>query len=179
MDAADDKRNVMDKYKGWMEDLIKEDLKKNFLPYAVCMEQWQGDFNFATLVRNANAFGAKEVYYIGQKKWDRRGAVGTHHYTEVKYLQNLEELKALRSIYPTVVGVDNIPGSSDLCDMIWKPNTLLIFGEEGTGLTKEVIEMCDYIVQIPMRGSVRSLNAGVASGIIMYDVANSSLGEAK
>ncbi|HVI41292.1 MAG TPA: TrmH family RNA methyltransferase [Anaerovoracaceae bacterium] len=164
-----DTRNIIDRYKGWMEDLIREDLKKRSFPYAVCMEQWQGDFNFGTLIRNANAFGAQEVFYIGKKNYDRRSTVGTHHYTSVKFLSDLEELKTLRQIYSNFIGVDNVPGSVEMNSFQWQPNSLLIFGEEGTGLTKEVIELCDHIVAITMYGSVRSLNAGVASGITMND----------
>jgi len=48
------------------------------------------------------------------------------------------------------------------------PNTLFVFGEEGVGLTPAMQDMCEDIVEIPMYGSVRSLNCGVASGIVMY-----------
>lgn len=168
-----DSRNIADRYKGWMLDLIKEDLNKNTFPYAVCMENWQGDFNLGTLVRNANAFGAKEVFYVGEKKhWDRRSAVGTHHYTMVNYLKSLEDLKKLKEIYPIFIGVDNIPGSIPMEPFNWPKNCLLIFGEESIGLTESVVELCDVVVHIQMFGSVRSLNAGTASGIAMYDLVN-------
>jgi tRNA G18 (ribose-2'-O)-methylase SpoU len=52
----------------------------------------------------------------------------------------------------------------------WPDNTLLLIGEEGIGITPETLELCDKFVYIPQFGSVRSLNAGVASGIVMNDL---------
>lgn len=150
-----------------MEDLIREDLKKHTFPYAVCMENFIGDFNIGTVIRNANAFGVQEVFYVGQKKWDRRGAVGTYHYTSVNFLSSYDQLVELKNKYSFFVGVDNIPGSVPMDNYEWKSNSLLIFGEEGCGLTPITQSLCDDIVAIKMFGSVRSLNCGTASGIVM------------
>jgi tRNA G18 (ribose-2'-O)-methylase SpoU len=166
-----DTRNVADKYKGWMEELIKEDLDKKAFPYACLMEQWQGDFNIGTMVRNANAFGAKEVFYIGERrKWDKRGSVGTYKYTSVNFLPSFEALLELKKDY-YFIGIDNIPGPDlvSLKDCVWPIESLMIFGEEGIGLTPRMQELCDMMVEIPMYGSVRSLNAGCTSAIIMND----------
>lgn len=165
---VDDSRNINDKYKGWMQDLIKRDLTSRALPYSVLMEAWNGDFNIGTLVRNANAFAVKEVYYIGKRKWDRRGAVGTYNYTDVIHLASFDVLSSKKTSY-TFIGIDNVPGAISLTDIDWPDNSLLLFGEEGTGLTKEALNLCECIVQIPMYGSVRSLNCGTASGIVMND----------
>lgn len=161
--------NVVDKYRGWETDLIREDVQKNTFPYAVLMEQWQGDFNIGTLVRNANAFGAREVFYIGKRKWDRRGSVGTYHYTSITHLNDYSELLALKNKY-RFIGVDCVPGSIPMETYMWGPETLLLFGEEGTGLTENTLKLCENVVHITQFGSVRSLNAGTASGIAMYDL---------
>ena len=172
---SDWNRNVLDKYKGMSANEIKDDLQKNAHSFAVMMEQWKGDFNISTMIRNANAFNAKEVFYIGKKRWDRRGAVGTHHYTPVNFLKSYEELILLKQLY-TFVGIDNnIPETSELTSFDWtaleKP-PLMIFGEEKEGLTEKTLKLCDYVVEIPQYGSVRSLNVGTSSGIIMYDYVN-------
>lgn len=167
-----DERNVRDSLKGIPTDEIRRILKDKAFPYAVLMEQWLGDFNVSTLVRNANAFGAQEVFYLGKKKWDRRGAVGTHHYIDVNHLATIEDLQPLREKYPTFIGVDNVKGAKSMVDFEWPKDSLLIFGEESQGITNSVLEMCDHIVFIPQYGSVRSLNAGTASGIAMYDLTN-------
>lgn len=162
--------NVANHFKGLTVEEIKSELRATANPFAVCFEHWIGDFNMGTGIRNANAFNAQEVFYLGDKKWDRRSAVGVHNYTDVTWLTTMEEFLKLREKY-TIVGIDNIPGKSvPLASFQWPANTLMVFGEEGTGLTPEMQALCSSIVEIEMYGSVRSLNCGVASGIMMHDL---------
>lgn len=161
-------RNVADRFKDKTEDEIKAELKATAIPLAVCFENWINDFNMSGGIRNANAFNLKEVFYIGDKRWDRRGAVGVHNYTEVNWIPSLEEFAKLKDRY-TIVGVDNLPGAVSIRNTNWKSNTLIVFGEEGVGLTPAMQKLCDYMVEIPMYGTVRSFNCAVASGIIMND----------
>lgn len=161
-------QNVADHFKGLTEEEIRQELQANANPFAVCFEHWIGDFNMGSGIRNANGFNAKEVFYLGDKKWDRRAAVGVYNYTPVKWLPTLDDFIMLSNEY-TIVGIDNVPGSVSLSNYRWKPNTLMVFGEEGTGLTPAIQALCQDIVAIPMYGSVRSFNCGVASGIVMYD----------
>ncbi len=166
------KRNVRDEFKDVPTEEIRETLKKTAFPYAVAVEHWKGDFNLSTVLRNANAFNALEVFYVGGKKdWDRRGSVGTHHYTDITFVPTLEEFKKLAETY-TIIGIDCIPGSVSINNVNWQPNTLLVFGEEGTGLTPEMVAICSKIVHINQYGSVRSLNAGCASAIAMFSITN-------
>lgn len=160
--------NVEDRFKGKSIEEIKSSLKETHNSFAVCFEHFINDFNIATSIRNANAFNAKEVFYIGNKKIDKRGCVGTQNYTDVNFLSSVDDLVSLKKEY-VFVGVDNIPGSVDIQSYCWKKNSMLIFGEEGVGLTEEMQKLCDDIVHIPMFGSVRSFNCGTASGIAMYD----------
>jgi tRNA G18 (ribose-2'-O)-methylase SpoU len=137
------------------------------------MEHWQGDFNISTLIRNANAFNAEKVFYLGKKRYDRRGTVGTHHYVDLVFLDGgVSQLVELKNQY-TIVAIDNnVPNTRKLGEFDWhmleKP-PLMVFGEEGVGLTAETLKIADYSVEIPQYGSVRSLNVGTSSGIIMYD----------
>jgi tRNA G18 (ribose-2'-O)-methylase SpoU len=160
--------NVTDALKGKSVEEIKQVLRSTAHPFSVLMERWVGDFNFGTMIRNANAFNAQKVFYLGDKKWDRRSALGTHNYTDLQWLSTVEEISTLQSQY-TIVGVDNITGKSvPLTNYQFVPNTLFIFGEEGVGLTPQMQSFCQDIVEIEMYGSVRSLNCGVASGILMH-----------
>lgn len=161
--------NVQNKYKNWAVDLIREDVQKKTLPYAVCMINFEHDFNIGTLIRNANAFGAKEVFYLSDKKrWDRRGAVGTQNYTNITYLRSLEELYDLSNRY-VFVAVEQCGNSIPLSTYKWDKSSLIIFGSESEGLSDEILENVDYKIEIPMMGSVRSLNVGTASGIVLHD----------
>lgn len=165
-----DDRNVIDKYKEWELDLIKEDLQNASFPYAVLMTQIQGDFNFGSVVRSANFLGAKEVFYFGKKHWDKRSSVGTHHYTNVKHIFSLEDLLKLKELYSFVALENNINRNPvKLSSFEWKKNSLIIIGEESVGLPNEILDICDSIVEISGFGSVRSLNAAVAGSVAMYD----------
>jgi tRNA G18 (ribose-2'-O)-methylase SpoU len=169
------KFNVIDAFKPLTVETIKSKLAETAFPFAVCMENWIGDLNFGSFIRNANAFNVKEIFYVGAKRFDRRGAQGTYHYKDVVFLPNIEDLKDLKRKY-RFIGIDNIPGSVSLTNYSWFKNSrrdlppLLIFGEEGCGLTTGMQYLCEEIVHIDMYGSVRSLNAATASGIIMHSV---------
>lgn len=164
-------KNVIDYYKEWETDQIKADLDTRRLPFVVGFENLSGDFNKATGIRNANAFMAKESWIIGQRKWDKRGAVGTQHYNHIKYSDDLNNIYLnhpdIRSM--RWVAIDNVPGAIPITHYEWKPDSFMIFGEEQRGLTSMALGMSDDVVYIPQLGSVRSLNVGTASGIVMYD----------
>ncbi len=160
--------NVEDRFKDKTTEEIRQILRETAFPYAVMMENWAGDFNCSSLVRNANAFNAREVFYVGDKRIDRRGMVGCQNYTDFHWLPTIDDLLSLKSRY-TFVGVDNIDGAKSIREVEYLPNTLFIFGSEGTGLTSQMRSVCDSLIYIEQFGSIRSINAAVASGIIMND----------
>jgi len=164
--------NVVDQYKGMTTEEIKNEIQKLTLPFAPIMMQIHGDFNFSTLIRNGNAFGAQEIFYYGpRKKFDKRGAIGSYHYSDVIYLSSINQIIDLRSKYSHFIAMDIIPGvSTPLKEHKWEPNSLLFFGEEQQGLQPEILEICDKVVHIEQRGSVRSVNVGTASGIAMHSI---------
>ncbi len=168
-----DKRNVLDCYKDWTLDLIREDIAKHKFPYAVAMQHLDGDFNFSTVVRNGNAFGANEIFYIGGKKhWDSRGDVGARHYSHVQFYRTIEEFAVLKERYVFVGLENNTDRCVDMKSFVWPKNSLIIIGEERSGIVPELLAMCDHLVYINMFGSVRSINAGCASAIAMVDYCN-------
>jgi tRNA G18 (ribose-2'-O)-methylase SpoU len=158
--------NVIDEFKSLSNIEIKSRLAETKFPYAVCMENWINDYNFACAIRNANAFNAKEIFYIGDKKYDRRAATGAYNYIDVSWIESIEDFIKLKNEY-IFIGIDNVQGSISMYNYKFQKNSMLIFGSEGTGLTRKMISICDVIVHIPMYGSVRSLNAATASGILM------------
>ena len=166
-----DTRNILDHYKYWSTEAIKADLDDKRFNYSVLCSNLYNDFNLSTVVRNANAFLAKEVIIYGRKKWDRRGAVGTQNYTNFKHVKEIDNLNNLFKDFDIVIGIDNIDNSKDISDYNWDKNkkTLICFGQEQVGLPDEVLDACDETLYIKQYGSVRSLNVGVASGIAMYD----------
>ena len=169
--------NVLDHLKNSSVDDIKSYCKNNCIDASVAMMHVNGDFNLSTLVRNANFFGFKEAIYVGgSKQWDRRGTVGTHHYTDLNHIKTEEDfVDYVNNIGYTLIAVENnIPKYSDKTVSIFNHwvftgvyNPMFVFGEEKSGVSDYILDNSDYIVTIPAYGSVRSLNVGTTSGIVM------------
>ena len=168
--AAGDDRNVIDRYRYWRMDAIVEDLDRRRHPFHVAVENWEHDFNIGTVVRNANAFLAAEVHIVGRRRWNRRGAMVTDRYQHVRHHADVETFLswALDSGL-TVVGIDNIDGSVPIERTELPERCVLVFGQEGPGLSAEMQRASAMVCAITQYGSTRSINAGVASGIAMYE----------
>jgi tRNA G18 (ribose-2'-O)-methylase SpoU/uncharacterized phage-associated protein len=169
-DLIYDPRNITDEFKFSSNEKIKSILKERSLPYSVLMQHIEGDWNISTVLRNANAFGAREMFYFGKKSWDRRGGAGVRNYTTFTYLDSIKEVKKLKENSSKFVVLDNIPGAIPIYDYKWERDCVLVLGEENSGVCKEVLDLADDVVMIPQLGSVRSVNVGVASGIAMNDI---------
>jgi len=165
--ADGDRRNVIDKYRYWTVEAIKADLDKTRLPLEIAIENWQHDMNIGTIVRNANAFNLKAVHIIGKKHWNKRGAMVTDVYMNIFYHKSVDEF--VESIGDKhIIAIDNQPGAQNLSETTLPKDCVLVFGGEGPGLSKEMIEASEKMVQIEQFGSTRSVNVGVASGIVIY-----------
>jgi tRNA G18 (ribose-2'-O)-methylase SpoU len=165
--------NILDSLKHLSVPEIKDHYNQLAIDASIAMVNTMGDFNFSTAVRNANFFGFSSVCYISpSKKWDRRGSVGTHHYTDIiHYKSEAEFLDAIEQDYTIVAVENNIPSYANKTisvydmDLIYRP--MFIFGEENKGLSSFILDRADLIITIPTFGTVRSLNVGTTSGIIM------------
>jgi tRNA G18 (ribose-2'-O)-methylase SpoU len=177
-------RNVLDHYHYWKHEAILADLDARRNNFTVVCSNLYNDFNIATVIRNANAFLAKKVILYGSKKYDRRGTVGTHHYTHFGHCRTFEdlenEIKILKGTYGTVriIGMDNIPGAHPIDEYSWNSNAhyVLVLGQEQVGIPKELLDICDDLLYIKQYGSVRSLNVGTASGIAMFSLVSNTVG---
>ena len=165
-----DTRNVVDRYRYWTREAIIEDLDVVRHPFHVAIENWEHDFNIGTVVRNANAFMAKAVHIVGKRRWNRRGAMVTDRYQHVQHHKTVEDFALWAKAESIVVlGVDNIKNSVPIETAELPEDCVLVFGQEGPGLSAEMISECQMILEITQYGSTRSINAGVASGIAMYE----------
>tara|TARA_B100000953_G_scaffold284221_1_gene263845 strand:+ start:689 stop:1279 length:591 start_codon:yes stop_codon:yes gene_type:complete len=164
-----DSRNVVDRYRYWTREAIIVDLDALRHPFHIAIENWEHDFNIGTVVRNANAFMAKAVHIVGKRRWNRRGAMVTDRYQHVHHHQTAEEFAQwAQSENLPILGIDNIENSIPIETTKLPEKCVLAFGQEGPGLSKEMINSCESILEITQYGSTRSVNAGVASGIAMY-----------
>jgi tRNA G18 (ribose-2'-O)-methylase SpoU len=167
--AGGDRRNVVDRYRYWRHEAIVADLDARRHPFQVAIENWQHDLNIGTVVRNANAFLAAQVHIIGRRRWNRRGAMVTDRYQHIRHHSTIDEFAdwAGGQAIP-VVGIDNLPGAHPLEHDILPPRCVLLFGQEGPGLSDAARDVCAQLFSIAQYGSTRSINAGVASGIAMH-----------
>jgi len=167
-----DTRNIVDKYRGWETDLIARDLASTHSPFMSVFVNVDGDFNKASGVRNMNWFNGAHTVMAGRKQWDKRGAVGTHHYSNVSHIPYddlLTQIAGWQCMGRRVVAAAIDDRAVSLVDYAWPYKVAVLFGEENAGLSEEVLDAVDDIVYIPGRGSVRSLNVSTTSGIFMYD----------
>jgi tRNA G18 (ribose-2'-O)-methylase SpoU len=167
--AGGDRRNVVDEYRYWTVEAIKADLDVRRHPFHVAIENWQHDLNIGTVVRTANAFLAAEVHIVGRRRWNRRGAMVTDRYQHVRHHANPDDLAAWADHEGLpLIGIDNLPGSSPLGASPLPVGCVLVFGQEGPGLSEGMRPVLSECRSIPQFGSTRSINAGVAAGIAMY-----------
>jgi tRNA G18 (ribose-2'-O)-methylase SpoU len=164
-----DRRNVVDRYRYWTVEAIVADLDTRRHPFAVAIENWRHDLNIGTVVRTANAFLAREVIIVGNRRWNRRGAMVTDRYQHIRHLATIADLidYASEAGY-TIVAVDNLPGAVPLETSTLPVTALLLFGQEGTGLSAAARAAAERVCSIAQYGSTRSINAGVAAGIAMH-----------
>jgi tRNA G18 (ribose-2'-O)-methylase SpoU len=164
-----DRRNVADRYRYWTVEAIVADLDTHRHAFGVAIENWQHDLNIGTVVRTANAFLAREIVIIGRRRWNRRGAMVTDRYQHIRHVDSVDELSnyAAGAGY-TVVAIDNLPGAIPLESAVLPRHSLLLFGQEGPGLSAPARAAATLVCSIAQYGSTRSINAGVAAGIAMH-----------
>jgi tRNA G18 (ribose-2'-O)-methylase SpoU len=164
-----DRRNVADQYRYWRLDAIVADLDARRHPFHVAVENWQHDLNIGSVVRTANAFLAAAVHIVGRRRWNRRGAMVTDRYQHVVHHPTVDALLTwTRERGLTVLAVDNLPGAVPLETYDLPERCVLLFGQEGPGLSAAARDSADAVLSIAQYGSTRSINAGAAAAIAMH-----------
>ena len=164
-----DARNVVDAYRYWTREAIVADIDERRHPLHIAIENFGNDANIGAVVRTANAFAVDTVHIVGRRRWNRRGAMVTDRYQRLRHHDTTADLLAFAADAGlTVVAVDNVPGAQRLEETTLPAACLLIFGQEGPGITDEATAGAAMTVSIAQFGSTRSINAAVAAGIAMH-----------
>ncbi|HEX3610543.1 MAG TPA: TrmH family RNA methyltransferase [Sporichthyaceae bacterium] len=167
--AGGDRRNVVDRYRYWRRDAVVADLDLQRHPFHIAIENWQHDFNIGSVVRTANAFLAAQVHIVGRRRWNRRGAMVTDRYQHVRHHADVGELTAWAAAADLpLLGIDNLPGAVPLESYDLPERCVLLFGQEGPGLSEPARAACGAVLSIAQYGSTRSINAGAAAAIAMH-----------
>jgi len=164
-----DRRNVVDRYRYWRLDAIVADLDQRRHGFGVAIENFAHDLNIGSVVRTANAFAAAEVHIVGRRRWNRRGAMVTDRYQHLRYHADAHALAGYCSAGGwELIGVDNVAGAVALETAVLPQRCVLLFGQEGSGLTPAARSACGRVLSIAQFGSTRSINAGAAAAIAMH-----------
>ncbi|HEX2705867.1 MAG TPA: TrmH family RNA methyltransferase, partial [Candidatus Lustribacter sp.] len=175
-----DRRNVADRYRYWGLEAIVADLDTTRHPFHVAVENWGHDFNIGSVIRTANAFNANAFHIVGKRRWNRRGAMVTDRYQHEQHHPTVAHLVTWAATAATgrtgggearaipLVGIDNLPGSRPLETADLPRECVLVFGQEGPGLSDDMRDACDVVLHISQFGSTRSINAGAAAAIAMH-----------
>ncbi|MCV7178734.1 TrmH family RNA methyltransferase [Mycolicibacterium sphagni] len=164
-----DSRNVVDAYRYWTREAIIADIDRRRHALHIAIENFGNDSNIGAVVRTANAFAVDTVHIVGRRRWNRRGAMVTDRYQRLAHHDSTDELLAFAAgAGLAVVAVDNIPGAVPLETTELPRDCLLVFGQEGPGITEATRAGAAVTVSIAQFGSTRSINAAVAAGIAMH-----------
>ena len=167
--AEGDRRNVLDHYRYWKVAAIVADLDTKRHKLQIAIENWQHDLNIGSIVRTANAFNVAGVHIIGKRDWNKRGAMVTDRYLKITHHPTVQDFADwAKSHAIPIIGVDNVPGSHRLEGAALPEECILLFGQEGTGMSEEAIGICSLLYAIEQYGSTRSMNASAAGAIAMY-----------
>ncbi len=167
--AQGDRRNVVDRYRYWRVEAVVADLDQRRHPFHVAIENWAHDLNIGSVVRTANAFNAAVVHVVGRSRWNRRGAMVTDRYLHVRHHADVPALAGwAASEGLPLLGVDNLPGSVPLETYDLPRECVLVFGQEGPGLSPAARAACAAVLSVAQYGSTRSVNAGAAAAVAMH-----------
>jgi len=166
----DDPRNVIDEFKNMpMADIVAR-LDERGSNVEIAIENTLRDFNMGSIVRSANAFGVRVVHIVGRRQWNKRGAMMTDKYLHVRYHSDFAAFRQYANeVERPIIAIDNVAGASSLAGVKKRADAILLFGQEGPGLSEEALSAADAVVAIDQAGSTRSLNVSVAAGIAMYE----------
>ncbi len=164
-----DTRNVIDRFRYWTMEAIVADLDQRRNPFHVAIENWQHDLNIGSIVRSANAFAADTVHIIGRRRWNKRGAMVTDRYQHVVHHPEVDDFVTwAHGEKLPIIAVDNVPGSVIIETFQFPERCVLLFGQEGPGLSEAAIAAADAVVEISQFGSTRSINASAAAAVTMH-----------
>lgn len=164
-----DRRNVVDAYRYWTREAIVADIDTRRHEMHIAIENFDNDANIGAAVRTANAFAVDTVHIVGRRRWNRRGAMVTDRYQRLAHHATTEDLLAFAQANDlAVVAVDNVEGAVRIEHTGLPRRCVLVFGQEGPGISPAASAGAQLTVSIAQFGSTRSINVAVAAGIVMH-----------
>ena len=144
-------------------------------PFLVILDHLQDPHNFGAIIRTCEAAGVDAIIIPKDRSVDvnstvMKTSVGALNNIKIVKVTNLNNtIRKLKEKNIWIIGSD-MEKSTNYNEMKYDMAVALIIGSEGIGLSKKTKEICDFIISIPMKGKINSLNASVAAGILIYKI---------
>jgi 23S rRNA (guanosine2251-2'-O)-methyltransferase len=164
-----------------LDDLLVIYKEKNEPAFYVIIDGIEDPHNLGAILRTSDAAGVhgvitRERRAVGLTSAVEKASAGAVEYVPVSRVANISRtIEILKQDNVWIVGIDQ-SGDKDYTQVDYKPPTALVIGGEGGGLSDLVKKNCDFLVRIPMKGRISSLNASVAAGVVMYEVVRQRVG---
>ncbi|HEX6888164.1 MAG TPA: TrmH family RNA methyltransferase [Candidatus Nanopelagicales bacterium] len=167
--AQGDTRNVVDRFRYWRLEAIVDALRTSRVPLHIAVENVEHDLNIGSIVRTANAWNVAGVHIVGRRRWNRRGAMVTDRYLDIAHHPDVASFGAWAAAEGLpVLAVDVVPGAVPLEGFALPEACVLLFGQEGPGLSSAALQVAQAVLSITQHGSTRSLNVAAAAAVAMF-----------
>lgn len=156
-------------------DILDRARQKEELPFLLILDELEDPHNLGAILRTADATGVHGIIIpkrraVGLTETVAKASAGAIEHVPVARVTNIAKtIDELKENNIWIVGTDE-RGSKDYRTLDGETAIALVIGNEGKGISRLVKEKCDWTIHLPMKGSIPSLNASVAAGILMYEI---------
>lgn len=137
---------------------------------AIAILNLQKEVNVGSIIRTADAASVDEIIIVGRKKWNKSAATGAHYRGRLKRIKTTDEfLDYCKENDYSIVSIEIDEKSKNIFNYIYPEKTMLVIGNEGSGVPEKVLSSSCDLVRIPQYGEIECLNAAVSASIAIYD----------
>lgn len=158
-----------------VDDILEEAKRKNEMPFILILDGIEDPHNLGSIIRTAETAGVHGIIIPKRRAASVNSTVskvsaGAVEYMKIARVNNINEtIRYLKEQDVWICGTD-MDTNIIYTKQDYKMPIAIVIGSEGFGMSRLVKENCDFLVKIPMKGKITSLNASVSAGIIMYEV---------
>lgn len=158
-----------------IEDILSYAKEKKEVPFIIILDSIQDPHNLGAIIRTVECVGAHGIIIPKQNSTHvtstvERISMGASEYVLVSRVSNLNyAIEVLKKEGVWIIGVEK-DAKDEYFKRDFKIPIALVFGNEGEGIKRSIKEKCDYLVNIPLKGKITSLNVSVSAGILMFEV---------
>lgn len=163
-----------------VDDILEEARKRKEEPFILILDGIEDPHNLGSIIRTAETAGVHGIIIpkrraAGVNSTVAKTSAGAVEYMKIARVNNINDtIRELKDKGIWICGTD-MQTDTVYYNQDYKMPIAIVIGNEGKGMSRLTKENCDFLVKIPMKGKISSLNASVSAGIIMYEVVKSRL----